>query len=648
MIKQSLIFILILISLSTYGQRGEWQDITLKDMSNFRPQAGNWFIVGEVQMDPNRDIHPKPINTGNTKAEGSKKKRKKKKGQSPVVPSSPVTYQSGQGILLNMNKDTLKDHLISTWEHGDLELELEVMMPKGSNSGIYLQGRYEVQLYDSWGVKDPSFSDIGGIYRNWETDSEKIYMGKAPISNPAKAPGLWQKMHIVFQAPKFDASGKKIAPAKFISVDLNGVRIHENVTVPKPTGGPIDKREVTQGPLKIQGDHGAVAFRNIRYRKLNQRPLKFDNISYKIYKGNFTGLEDLKNTEPLASGHLDRLTCDFDQPLEEPFIVVYQGNLQTQVASTYPLRFNCTGSIEVAMNGNTLGSKVYPYTWAMNQVLPLDINLQKGNNELTLIYHKADGGRSPRLGMYSLDSYAMPLHAFNSYPPGGSGPNPIYVEPGQQTRLLRAFIDFEGDRAQRLTHTIGVGNPSGTHFIYDLKTGSPVCVWRGEFINATPMWHRRGDGSFRPKGAAQFLFKGHSFALAKNLDEDDAFTFPQSLNESQGFKNKGYKIDESTGLPTFMYQIDSLAIEDRLVPEDEGKSLRRYLKFMKLNPEKGIYIKLAEGKNIFQMPDGSYVIDQKYYIKLPTGLSPEIRNVQSKAELVINNKSESINYSIIW
>jgi hypothetical protein len=64
-------------------------------------------------------------------------------------------------------------------------------------------------------------SDIGGIYLNWEKEKGKIYLGKAPLSNPAKAPGLWQKLKITFHAPRFDAAGKKIANSRFVSVDLS-------------------------------------------------------------------------------------------------------------------------------------------------------------------------------------------------------------------------------------------------------------------------------------------------------------------------------------------------------------------------------------------------------------------------------------------
>ena len=216
------------------------------------------------------------------------KKKNKKAKDTPATPQpQAVTFSQGKGVLLNMNDGTKKDNLVSTFEHGDIELELEVMIPKGSNSGIYLQGRYEIQLLDSWGVLDAKYSDIGGIYRNWEKEPGKIYMGKAPLSNPAKAPGLWQKMKISFRAPKFDSSGKKIANARFVSVELNGVKIHDNVEVPLPTGGPLENNEKPCGPLMIQGDHGPVAFRNINYRLMKDIKFSLTDISYKTYKGEF-------------------------------------------------------------------------------------------------------------------------------------------------------------------------------------------------------------------------------------------------------------------------------------------------------------------------------------------------------------------------
>ena len=126
------------------------------------------------------------------------------------------------------------------------------MVPKGSNSGIYLMGRYEIQILDSFGRQKLGMGDMGAIY------------GVAiPTLNACKKPGEWQKYVIDFQAPRFDGK-KKTGNAKFLKVELNGQVIHDNIEVTKGATGGALGGEVPMGPLMFQGDHGPVAFRNIR------------------------------------------------------------------------------------------------------------------------------------------------------------------------------------------------------------------------------------------------------------------------------------------------------------------------------------------------------------------------------------------------
>jgi hypothetical protein len=137
---------------------------------------------------------------------------------------------------------------------GDCTIIVELMVPRGSNSGIYVAGEYEIQVLDSFGKSDAQVGpgDIGGLY------------GAAkPAKNAAKAPGEWQKFEIVFQAPKFEGD-KKIANAKFVKVVLNGVTIHENVEMKGVTPTGVTGKEAPTGPLMFQGDHGPVAYRNIQ------------------------------------------------------------------------------------------------------------------------------------------------------------------------------------------------------------------------------------------------------------------------------------------------------------------------------------------------------------------------------------------------
>jgi len=105
--------------------------IALTDLRAFRPTSANWRVAGDASADRTKQL--------------------------------ALVAEPGTGVLVNVPTDAAKGHLLTTWEHGDLDLSLDVMLPRASNSGVYLMGRYEVQLFDSWGARTPTFADIGGI-----------------------------------------------------------------------------------------------------------------------------------------------------------------------------------------------------------------------------------------------------------------------------------------------------------------------------------------------------------------------------------------------------------------------------------------------------------------------------------------------------
>ena len=168
---------------------------------------------------------------------------------SALTDAAPPTANAPQIALANLKSGSVD--LYTEAKYGDITLELEFMIPKGSNSGVYLMGEYEVQILDSFGKEKVGPGDLGGLYT-----------AAAPKVNAAKKPGEWQKFVIVFQAPKFHAD-KKVANAKFVKVTLNDTVIHENVEMKGATPGGLTGKESATGPLLLQGDHGAVAFRNI-------------------------------------------------------------------------------------------------------------------------------------------------------------------------------------------------------------------------------------------------------------------------------------------------------------------------------------------------------------------------------------------------
>ena len=174
-------------------------------------------------------------------------------GGASVDPKTPnkLTVESEGSDLINERPGS---DLISDAKYGDCTVEVEFLIPKGSNSGVYLMGEYEVQIYDTFDKKgkDAKPGDMGGIYTF-----------AAPKVFADKGPGVWQKFVIDFQAPKFEGT-KKVSNAKFLKVTFNDVVIHENVECNKPTPSGVTGKEAPEGPLMFQGDHGPVAYRNIK------------------------------------------------------------------------------------------------------------------------------------------------------------------------------------------------------------------------------------------------------------------------------------------------------------------------------------------------------------------------------------------------
>ena len=101
-------------------------------------------------------------------------------------------------------------------------------------------------------------------------DMGAIYGAAVPPVNACRKPGQWQKYVIEFLAPKFNANGAKIANAKFVKVELNGQVLHKDLEMPGPTPGGVTGKEAPAGPIMFQGNHGPVAYRNIRITELTK------------------------------------------------------------------------------------------------------------------------------------------------------------------------------------------------------------------------------------------------------------------------------------------------------------------------------------------------------------------------------------------
>ena len=196
----------------------------------------------------------------------------------------------------------------------------------------------------------------------------------------------------------------------------------------------------------------------------------------------------------------------------------------------------------------------------------------------------------------------------------------------------------------RVTHAISVGSPEQVHYTYDMDHGTLVQVWRGGFIDATPMWHDRGDGSSRPQGAVQHLMKQPELTLAKLSSANSAWVEDTT---GSAFRTKGYKLDKNNQ-PTFRYQMHGTSVEDALQVLEGGKGVQRNIRVQ--SPVKNLYVRLAEGSSIEQTSKGMYLIDGKaYYLRLDDagGQKPIVRNIGGKQELIVPMGNQ-LSYSILF
>jgi hypothetical protein len=578
--------------------------VPLTDFSFFQSPASTWKLAGDARA----NIDQKAV----------------------------LTTTPGTGVLVNLvNTNNPGRDLISNIQHGDLDMELDYMMALGSNSGIYMQGRYEIQLLDSWGVLHPTAGDNGGIYERWNDSKpagQQGYDGHAPRQNAGRAPGLWQHIKISFQAPRFNTSGKKIENAKILRVELNGVSIQENVELSGPTRGAIGSDEVPAGPLRFQGDHGPVAFRNIKITSYDKPRPELLNLKYSVYKGKYDAEPDYKKLPPEAEGSSVILSSNVNT-IPNEFLIRYTGTIRVKEAGEYNFNLNTAGG----RGSMKIKDEV---------VIPIGqgrgrgkVTLPAGEFPLEIMYSKFLDFAKPALGLAVAGPGIREYIVSDANVASGDPIDPILINAPVNT-IVRSFVDID---TIRVTHAVNVGSAQQVHYTYDMDNGMIVQLWRGEFLDATPMWHSRGDGSSRPVGMVQRF--GKPMLAIETLTSPDAAWSADTTGS--GYRPKGYVMDDSDR-PTFRYLIYNSMVNDqtRVLPNNQG--IRRDISIQ--NPAANLFVRLAEVNNIETVSEGLYLLnDKSYYLRIDDAgnAKPVIRNANGHKELIIPIQNK-VSYSILF
>ncbi len=596
--------------------------VRLDSLAAFRPVAANWQLAGDLAGDPRRD--------------------------------KTLTAIAGTGVLVcNPGRDpATRGHLFTAWDHGDLEAELEFLMAPGSNSGVYLQGRYEVQLFDSWGVRVPKPSDCGGIYERWDAArgrDREGYEGVAPRANASRAPGLWQRLRIEFEAPRFDARGRKTKNARFVKVVLNGFTLHENVEVNGPTRSSAYDDEKALGPLMVQGDHGAVALRQLSVKRFEAGlTLTTENLRYRLYAGEQGNFGSYDAQPPTSEGVPARFAHSAVEKSGK-FALVITGSLIAPRAGAY--RFSLeTGSLaRLQIDGQTVVAPID------RDLSPGRVTLTAGRHEFRLDLRHTSNGRpsveliaeGPGIAPHAVTERESAAGRSGAGGRPGAG-RPLALEPTDRVLLQRGFVPFE---PRKRLYTAAVGTPAGVHYAYDFETGAVLRAWRGTFLDTAQMWDGRGnEQTAKPTGPA-LTFPGQpTLASIESAAHGGWPGQPEALWSSQGYEL------EADGTPIFLGRLAEISVRDRLAATANGRGLTRTLALTGKLPSWSTWVLLAEASLITPQPGGHgwIVGDREWFVDWPANAPhrPVLRTINGRQQLAValtaTNLELPITYAIVW
>ena len=597
-----------------------YKPIPLTNLEAFEKPDANWAIAGNAYADLNED-------------------------------KGAITGSKGTGVLINNPTDAARGNLFTQLQHGDIELDITFMVPKGSNSGIYLQGRYEVQILDSWGKENPGFGDCGGIYQRWEqseAEGQRGFEGHGPRINASRAPGLWQHFRIRFQAPRFDENGMKTANAKFLSVVHNGVEIHKDVEVTGPTRAAAFEDEKPTGPVMIQGDHGPVAFKNMGYKRYSDQGVALGNMKYQLYElpsipNDTDYLPDFASLTPDTTLHADSLSRNITE-MRRNFAMMVDGTLNTPESGRHLFEMRIQGGGKLLIDGKLVIDHDGEHEYAESVAYGM-AELTAGEHNFQFLYRKQHRAWKNGIALYA-EGPNMPRHALHA--PGSPMPmskaKPFILNTDSEPSLLRGYVDHKDIKH---THTISVGDPGGIHYSYDLNQNALLSIWGGPFVDVTEMWVGRGiEQKAVPQGATISLSGKPSFARLAN----NKAAWPDSVDGFKAIRFSGYKLSES-GFPAYQYKIGNTKIADYISPEKVRKLVRKISISGDPSPQ-DLYLLLASGSSIEELPNGSYGIDGlSYYLELDNkdALKPVIRQSKGQSELILPlSGHSSVQYALIW
>lgn len=347
-----------------------------------------------------------------------------------------------------------------------------------------------------------------------------------------------------------------------------------------------------------------MAFRNFSIVSKQGAAVQAGPFDYHVIYGNYRSASEFDGKKERSGRHYGK--TDLEVAKKKMVMPSLIGKMKIPEAGRHRLVLQIAGRSSMKVNGK----EVFPDAWShSSNARVAEIDLPVGDASLELLI-KPQAGWNPTsdFGWEGPGSRPAVLHTLSSTLSVPAS-DPIMLDVGRPT-VFRSFMDidlknypqlpeyndkpnfFRETKRKRIVHAVQVGDPSHLHYTYDLDNGAVAQIWKGDFLNTSPMWDNRGDGSSRPEGAV-LLFDDVSVVVAKA----DLFDLKPSITEPVAeYRPKGYDLDEG-GQPAFRYQRFGMDVSDQ-VRVSAGKMLTRTLTFDRSLPGQTYVCRLVTGEKI--------------------------------------------------
>ncbi|UBM59640.1 YfhO family protein [Marinilongibacter aquaticus] len=506
-----------------------------------------------------------------------------------------VQVQAGKGVFYAVATADSPARLESKTAFGNLKLHFEFLQDVSTEAALILGGGMQINLNNSWDKPQALLGHVSG--------------GAIPDQNVCKAPGLWQKVELVFSQKSANL------PGRLERLLINGIVIYENAMLPSLGNKPA--------PIVFQVSKGLLALRNVEYSNFgDKRPVHISNIHYTLKETEGWGKTFEPKSTPLEEGDLEKLTKSFPNEFEN-FIVTFTGDMEVDKTDKYAFTIDYQGVSDLKIDGKKVtGSDEYIYRIPSMGL----IDLSKGKHRFEFKYQRI--WWPPGFGIFVSAGDFRPygLHDPKSLPQpqqvGG-----ISVEPeAEKAKLIRSFMEF-GE--VKRTAVMTVGSIEKRHFSFDLDAGNLLFAWKGKFADVTEMWFERGEPQIiKPLGSAIQLAGDTPVRLQ---GESEADSLAMQLDE--------YYLDKK-GLPTFNYLYKGKLFSEKITPISKGLEIE-------VSAENNDFVfELAKAAHLEKLSETLYKTDD-YYVEVPKGVKV---NLEKKGGLTVLSAEPNAlsSYKIIW